>query len=256
MECCPLLRCFHATAAVLFITGRASRPAHTLCLLSSIHLLSANSHPDNPAWVQMVLVAVSLAVSAIPEGLPLCVTICLAIGTKEMAQRNALIRQLPAVETLGSAQIICTDKTGTITTGQMTAVKLWFSAAAPGETVEITGHGMGLSGSFVHPSGKLAVGDLEESDRPHAQSGTWRIDPERPVCKMLVPPYVAIMLFIGRVFASFKLPSGCHGLIRRLAWSNKKAGPLLTRPVVLRMLNLQEAVCSHPAATFFSDLRH
>lgn len=92
--------------------------------------------------VRMLVFSAAVAVAAIPEGLPAAITICLALGVQRMAQRNALIRRLPAVETLGSATVICTDKTRTITTGEMTVVRMWLQ----GVEYEVTGHGFNPEG--------------------------------------------------------------------------------------------------------------
>jgi len=101
-----------------------------------------------PDWVEyskdFFILAVSLAIAAVPEGLPAVVTICLALGMQEMVKRHALIRRLPAVETLGSAMVICSDKTGTLTQNQMTAVRVW----ADGKEYRVTGRGYEPVGQF------------------------------------------------------------------------------------------------------------
>jgi P-type Ca2+ transporter type 2C len=104
------------------------------------------------APMELLMTSISLAVAAVPEGLPAVVTVALSLGVQRMAKRCALVRKLSAVETLGSASVICTDKTGTLTVGEMTVRTLYVA----GQTYEVTGTGYGPKGE-VRIDGKKAA---------------------------------------------------------------------------------------------------
>jgi len=134
------------------------------------------------ATLDAFMTSISLAISVVPEGLPAIVTISLALGAREFARRNAIIRRLSSAESLGATTIICSDKTGTLTKGEMTVRRIYNS----GKTIEVTGVGYEPKGEF-HGSGSLSpkddkdlsllltIGALCNNASLQNDNGTWRI---------------------------------------------------------------------------------
>lgn len=104
-------------------------------------------------FLPMFMTAVSLAVAAIPEGLPAVVTIVLALGMKRMAERNAIVKRLLAVETLGSVDVICSDKTGTLTQNEMTVTRIY----VPDRLIHVEGQGYRPTGRFLENGRELSI---------------------------------------------------------------------------------------------------
>ncbi len=156
--------------------------AFSICfLVAGISMVREGMHGtiDMPFIVTMVMFAVSLAVAAVPEALAAIVTGALAIGMHQMAKRNALVRKMPAVETLGCTTVICSDKTGTLTKGEMT-IRRMYSA---GKTIEVTGTGYDPVGEIkgadvkkdTHLQMLLKAGCLCNDSDLYEKEGKWLI---------------------------------------------------------------------------------
>ncbi|MBW7474178.1 calcium-translocating P-type ATPase, SERCA-type [Paenibacillus oenotherae] len=123
-----------------------------VALVLTIVVVLAGILHGHPAY-DMFLAGVSLAVAAIPEGLPAIVTIALALGVQRMIKRRAIVRKLPSVETLGCASVICSDKTGTLTQNKMTVTNVWVS----GRQMDVTGEGYEPTGTLLESGAAVDI---------------------------------------------------------------------------------------------------
>ncbi|MFB6226323.1 MAG: calcium-translocating P-type ATPase, PMCA-type [Candidatus Paceibacteria bacterium] len=135
---------------------------------------------------EMLLVAIALSVAVIPEGLPAVITLSLSMGVQRMIKKNALVRRLPSVETLGSASVVCTDKTGTLTHNEMTITKVF----ANGETVDVSGSGYKPEGEFRRDPDSfkrlLEAGVLNNNSKIKREGGSFEVYGDPTEASLLV----------------------------------------------------------------------
>ena len=130
---------------------RFAKKLGIVVVIASVTILLLELFRIGRIETETFMTSVALAVSAVPEGLPAIVTVTLALGARELAKRNAVIRRLASVETLGSTTVICSDKTGTLTKGEMTVRKAFVN----NQTVEVTGTGYDGKGGFYREGSSI-----------------------------------------------------------------------------------------------------
>lgn len=152
-----------------------------ICVLVWLINIQHFNDPSHGSWAKGAIyylkIAVSLGVAAIPEGLAVVITTCLALGTRKMAAKNAVVRSLPSVETLGSCSVICSDKTGTLTTNQMSVNKMVFLNESGTDLEEID-----VQGTTYSPEGGILSGGKYMNDLAASSSTVLKMAEVAALC--------------------------------------------------------------------------
>ncbi|KAL9946085.1 Sarcoplasmic/endoplasmic reticulum calcium ATPase 3 [Verticillium nonalfalfae] len=152
-----------------------------ICILVWLINIPHFNDPSHGTWTKGAIyylkIAVSLGVAAIPEGLAVVITTCLALGTRKMAAKNAVVRSLPSVETLGSCSVICSDKTGTLTTNQMSVNKVVYLNESGTDLIELD-----VEGSTFSPKGAITSNGQLVKDLPRSSHTVRQITEVAALC--------------------------------------------------------------------------
>jgi Ca2+-transporting ATPase len=185
-----------AEESVTPLQRRLARVSQTLLYICGgiVAVVAAVGLLRGSPLMEVFMAAVSLAIAAVPEGLPAVVTIALAVGVQRMAARHVLVRQLPAVETLGCATVICTDKTGTLTTGVMRVRELW----GPDHT-KLLAAAAACCDAEIGPDGHSGVGDPTELAIliAAAERGIHRHEIENSSARVTVVPFDSVQKWMS-----------------------------------------------------------
>lgn len=179
--------------------------------------------PSHGSWAKGAIyylkIAVSLGVAAIPEGLAVVITTCLALGTRKMAAKNAVVRSLPSVETLGSCSVICSDKTGTLTTNQMSVNKIVYLNEAGNDLTELD-----VEGTTFAPKGAIRSNGKEVRDLTTQSSTIRQMTEVAAICND------AQLAYDARTGAFSSVGEPTEGALRSLVEKLGPCAPQSTRP--------------------------